>query len=71
MPVLFAGLVFIVLFSPACADKIKTDINVFKALDASLVNSNITINKASQITYNSLEEKLTDFSTSEKAKICF
>jgi gliding motility-associated protein GldM len=71
MPALLAGLIFIAVFFSACSDRVKTDIIVYKALDESLVNSNAIIERQSRTVYTSLEEKLMDAATSEKAKLWY
>lgn len=55
----------------SCADKIKTNIIVFEALDEGLVNSNISLDKGSQVLYASLEQKTTEPATAEKAKVWY
>ena len=67
-PALLAGLLFFAVFFSACADRVKTDIIVYKALDEGLVNSNTIINRQSEGIYLSLENKLMDAATSYKAK---
>ena len=44
-------------------------INAFKVVDRSLITSNANINASNETLYNSLENKLTDPQSVEKAKI--
>ena len=69
IPVLFAFIIVLHIFFSSCADKIKTNIIAFEALDEGLINSNFTLNKCSEAVYASLEQKTTEPSTSEKAKL--
>jgi len=71
MPALLVCTVFLQLFFSSCADKIKTDIIAFRALDEGLANSNIAIEKSSQTLYASLEQKTTEPATAEKAKVWY
>ncbi|HLG39860.1 MAG TPA: hypothetical protein VI461_09335 [Chitinophagaceae bacterium] len=65
--VLLACVMFISVFFSTCADKIKTDIIAFRALDEGLVKSSITINNHTQDILHSLDEKRMDPATAEKA----
>lgn len=67
--VLLAGSMFLAVFFSACADKIKTDIIVFKAMDEGLINSNNTIDKYTQTLLVSLDNKLAEPSSRYKAEI--
>ncbi len=68
IPVSLVCFVIIQIIFSSCADKIKTNIIAFEALDDALVNSNVTIEKGSKSLYASLEQKTTEPSTSERAK---
>jgi gliding motility-associated protein GldM len=68
LPVLLAVSIFIAVFFTACVDKIKTDLNVYKALDEGLVNSNIVIHNGSLEECRFLEDKTLDPETSDRAK---
>src|SRR5258705_10231809 len=68
MPALLVGIFLSQLFLSSCADKIKTDIIAFKALDESLVNSNRVISNQNQNMLTSLENKAADPGTAEKAR---
>jgi len=68
-PILIAILFILVVFLSACSEKSENDLAVFKALDESLVNSNLTLARSSQTIYMSLEEKTRDPATSQKAMI--
>lgn len=68
-PALLAGLLFFAVFFSACADRVKTDIIVYKALDESLVNSNKTINRSTETLLFYLENKLTEPYSHIKAEI--
>jgi gliding motility-associated protein GldM len=68
LPVLLAVSIFIAVFFTSCADRIKTDLNVYKALDESLINSNKIINAASEQEFRFLQDKMSDPASSEKAK---
>jgi gliding motility-associated protein GldM len=67
--VLITSYTLIFLFS--CSNNSNNNLEVFKALDESLVNSNQTINKSNQIIYSSLQEKMSDPLTNYKANIWF
>jgi gliding motility-associated protein GldM len=69
--ILLACSTLFVLFFSACADKIRTNIIDFKALDEGLINSNIAINNSNQTVLASLENKMTDPVTAEKARIWY
>jgi gliding motility-associated protein GldM len=56
------------LFS-GCSHRSESELAVFKTLDESLSNSNLTISRSSDMVYASLKEKLTDPATSYKAEI--
>ena len=71
MPALLVCTVFLQLFFSSCADKIKTDIIAFRALDEGLANSNRTIEKSSQTLYAYLEQKTTEPATAEKARVWY
>lgn len=68
-----ALIVFLVFMFLAfsCADKIKTDIVAFKALNRSLVNSNVVLDNQSQTILASLDEKRLNPATAEKATIWY
>jgi hypothetical protein len=59
---------FSMLFMASCADKIKTDLIAYEALDEGLTNSNILINNSTMTALKELDNKLSDPATIEKAK---
>ena len=71
IPALLVCIIFFQLFFSSCADKVKTDIIAFRTLDEGLANSNMMIEKSSQILYASLEQKTTEPATAEKARIWY
>ena len=71
IPVLLVCSIFSGVFFSSCADKIKTDIIAFEALDEGLVNSNIVIGRQNQTVLESLQQKLTEPLTVEKAKLWY
>lgn len=68
---LFVCSTLIVLTFEGCADKIKTDLNAFKALDQSLINSNNSIKNNTETLLASLEDKRYNPRTAEKAKLWY
>lgn len=70
-PALVACSIFLVSILSSCADKIKTDIIAFEALDESLVNSNVILDNQSKTILASLEDRLADPVTAEKAKVWY
>ena len=71
MPVFLVCIIFLQLFFSSCADKIKTSLIVYKALDEGLVNSNNSIDQQSQVQLSSLEDRLSQPGTAEKAKVWY
>jgi len=67
IPALLACSIFITVIFSACADKIKSNLIAFEALDESLVKSNIAINNQSKSTLVLLQNKKADPSTAERA----
>jgi gliding motility-associated protein GldM len=67
---LVSSFVLAVLFS-ACSDSSENELAVFKALDESLINSNMSINKATETVLRELKEKTTDPASGTKANIWF
>lgn len=69
----FTGKLFLlattVVFLFSCSNNSKNNLTVFKALDESLVRSNLRIGSSNEAIYASLQEKLMDASTSTKAGI--
>jgi len=68
---LFVCSILVVLTLESCADKIKTDLIVFKALDESLMNSSVVIHNNSLSILSDFENKMVDPRTVEKAKIWY
>jgi GldM N-terminal domain len=66
---LTAWSIFIALVFSGCADKIKTNLIAFRELNESLVRSNEILQSATENYYRSLQDKLADPITVEKAKI--
>jgi gliding motility-associated protein GldM len=65
---LIGSFFFAIIFS-ACSGKTDSSLAVFKALDEGLTNSTKTITKSTEMMYSSLQDKISDPVTSEKAKI--
>ena len=63
--------VFIVLSLFSCTQRNSNDIKIIKAMEENLVLSNSNINLSTQTILKSLQDKTTDWSTSEKAKIWY
>ena len=55
----------------SCADRSKTDLKVINALNESIENSNKTVNATTVDIMHSLEAKLHDYSTKERAQVWF
>lgn len=68
---LFVCSILVVLIFEGCADKIKTDLNAFKVLDESLMNSNALIHDNSSTVFSDLENRMADPRSVEKAKIWY
>jgi hypothetical protein len=56
------------LLLASCADKIKTDLIAYEALEEGLTNSNILINNGTMTALKELDNKLSDPATTERAK---
>jgi hypothetical protein len=62
--------IFVSMLSMAsCADKIKTDLIAYEALDEGLMNSNRSIGIGTTLAFTTLENKLADPAMGEKAKV--
>ena len=68
---LLVCLVFPALFFASCADKIKTSINVYRAMDEGLINSNMAIHDQSEKVLVALQEETTDPKMNEKAQVWY
>jgi gliding motility-associated protein GldM len=69
MPVLWICLTGLHISFTSCADKIKTSIIAYKALDEGLVNSNKIIQQSTQEIYQALNDKRTEPISVEKASV--
>jgi len=70
-PVLVTILFIMVVFFSACSDRSENELAVFKALDESLINSNLTINKATETQLSILYGKTTEAGSAFKANIWY
>jgi hypothetical protein len=68
-PVLQGFSLLLMLFISACSSKRNNELKILKELNRSLENSNMTIQKSSEVIYHTLENKLVDPASFEKAKI--
>lgn len=68
-PALLISVWMLVVCLAACSDRRENELAVFKALDESLENANLTIARSNQAIYMELEEKSRDPATSQKATI--
>src|SRR6476619_7571519 len=71
MRVLLVTIISLQVFLPGCADKVKTSIIDYKALDEGLILSNKIISDQSQRQLTSLEMKMSDPATAGKAKLWY
>lgn len=69
--ILLVCAILISLFYQSCADRIKSDLIGYKALDEGLVNSNRAIDRSTIGSLIELEKKLTDPVSREKAAIWY
>jgi hypothetical protein len=67
----FFLLISLVVLFFSCANNPKNNTAIFNAFNESLVNSNEAIDKSSQSIYTTIQNKLTDPSTSYKAEIWY
>lgn len=61
----------LLLFFCSCVDRIKTDLIAYKGLDEGLLNSNISISYQTETIMASIEDRMTDPRTSEKAAMWY
>ena len=61
----------LIIFLASCTDKSKADLKVINALNESIENSNKTVNASTTDVMVSLEEKMHDYSTKERAMVWF
>ena len=68
-PVLVIISFLMVTFFSSCSDRSESELAVFKALDESLVNSTLTINKSTETTLALMQQKQYDPTTTHRANI--
>jgi hypothetical protein len=64
----FSACFFLILAFTSCSDKSKTDLNIIKALDESIIYCNTSLVASTEGVLASLSEKLNNAGTHEKAK---
>lgn len=66
---LSATAIICILFLSACADKIKTDLNAYEALDEGLTSSNKSIDNCTSFVFHVIQNKLAEPSMADRARI--